>query len=203
MEEQVQTPDQIMEGFFEDGETHSIEDFPDQVREDVEGLAWLGYLEDAFDFCGHHFVLRTLKGEEELLASIVCKEFVETLGQARAWVWALIAMALVSVDGDENFCPPIGPNKRDYARARFQYVTGRWYWPLASYLNGRYAGLIERQTEAIRSFEDLSQGSLPTFTPFVGSSTDTGDSEVPTPTQPQEDIREFLDTGDFPASSSD
>jgi hypothetical protein len=93
--------------------------FPDDVVEDVEGLLWLGYLEDTVEFCGHEFVIRTLRLEEEILAGLVTKEYVETLAQAKAWIAAQVGLALVSVDGDENFCPPAGPGSKDYARARF------------------------------------------------------------------------------------
>lgn len=206
MEEVKLSPDEMMSGFFEDEEApQGFEDFDPRIRENVEGLMYLGFLEDQFSFCGHEFVIRTLRGDEELLASLVCKEFVETLGQARAWVWAQISMALVSVDGDENFCPPVSPNKRDYARARFQYCTGKWFWPLAAHIYSRYTNLLEEQNEAMARVEDLFDGSRITFSPSAGSSSDSGDSEEPRDqdTSQQEDIREFLDMEDSPDSNSD
>lgn len=165
-----------MESQVEQDQEEGFAQFPDRVQEDVEGLIWLGYLEDAFDFCGHHFVIRTLRGEEELLAAAVTKEYVETLGQSRAWVWAVVSLSLVSVDGDEAFCPPIGPDRSAYARARFAYVTQNWFWPVAAAIFQRYTTLQERQTRAVEAVEDLSQGNLPMFTPFADSSTDKGDS---------------------------
>jgi hypothetical protein len=71
MDEEAKSPIEIMEGLQQpDDEPTSIEDFPPEIREDVEGLLWLGYLEDSFDFCGHQFVIRTLRGDEELLAGL-------------------------------------------------------------------------------------------------------------------------------------
>ena len=200
--EQAKTPDEIMASFFgeDDAEPQTIEDFPIETREDIEGLAWLGYLEDAFEFCGHHFVIRTLRGDEELLAALVSKEYVESVGRGQAWIWALVSLSLVAVDGDSNFCPPVGPDKREYARARFQYCTGKWYWALASYLHSRYSALLERQADAIKRLEDLSQGSQPISMPSAGSLTDKGDSEDPT--QPAE-ILDLLDQEDSPDSKPD
>lgn len=129
--------------------------FPDQIRHDVEGLTWLGYLEDSFEFCGHHFVLRTLRGDEELGAALVCKEHTETLGQAKAWAWANIALALLSVDYDEAFCPPVGPDKDAFAQARFRYVTSRWYWPVGRHLFARYSALYKRMEDAIEAMANL------------------------------------------------
>ena len=140
-EEETLAPHEIMEGveFGTDGPAQTIEDFPDRVQENVEGLMFLGYLQKDFDFCGHHFVIRTLKGDEELLASLVCKEFVGTMGQERSWIWALVGMSLTSVAGDSNFFPPISKDKRAYARARFQYVTRKGYWPPAAHPNPHLA----------------------------------------------------------------
>src|SRR3954471_13092634 len=95
-------------------------EFPAEVSEDVDGLMYLGYLEDSFEFCGHHFVIRTLRGGEELLAGVVSKQYIESQGAARAWAWALVGLSLVSVDHDAAFCPPAGPDKEAYARSRFK-----------------------------------------------------------------------------------
>lgn len=179
-----------MSSVFEEEQPQGFDSFPPEIREDVEGLIWLGYLEDHYEFCGHDFVLRTLRGDEELLAGLITKEFVETLGQSRAWAWAQVALALVAIDGEDDFCPPVGPDKRAYARARFQYCTSRWFWPLGQRLFRRYAELLERQEAAIEALEDFTSGSLPTSTPSASSLTEKGDLT------PQEDIRDHLDLED-------
>lgn len=154
-----------------------VEDrFPDEVADDVDGLLWLGYLEDIVDFCGHEFVIRTLRLEDELLASLVSKEYIDTLGQAKAWVAAQVALALVSVDGDEAFCPPAGPNKKEYARARFKYVSNNWFEPTINYIYSKYAELIERQAKALEEMENLSKESRITFMASPDSLTDRADS---------------------------
>jgi len=165
-------------------ETDPFSTFKPEVRQSVEGLIWLGYLEDSFEFCGHQFKIRTLYGNEELLAAKVTKEYTETLGQAKAWGWANVALALTEVDHRDDFCPPIGPNPEEYAKARFNYVTGKWFWPLAEYIFERYAQLAIRQREAIDALRDLSAGSLRTFSPSVdslnvpGTSSEQIDSET-------------------------
>lgn len=182
-----------MESQVEVEEEQGFSQFPLEIQQDVDGLIWLGYLEDSFSFCGHHFVIRTLRGEEELLAAAITKEYVETLGQSRAWVWAVISLALVSVDHDDSFCPPLGPDRLAFARARFAYVTQNWYWPVAAFIFDKFTGLQERQAEAISAVEDLSQGNLAMFTPFADSSTDKGDSEPP---QEATETLDLLDSED-------
>lgn len=149
---------------------------------------WLGFLEDDFSFCGHDFVILTLRGDEELEASRVAGDYENTVGHPRAIQWAQIAMALVSVDGDSNFCPAVGPSKKDHARARFNWVTSNWYWPLGQYLFGRYTALLERQIEAVKAVQDLLTGNRTISTPSADSSTDKGSSE---PTM--ENILDYLD----------
>lgn len=201
MDQDKLAPHEIIENFAfgeEDELPTSLEDFPPAIREDVEGLIYLGYLEDTFEFCGHQFCIHTLRGEEELLASLVCKEFQETMGEPRAWIWALISMCVDAVDGDENFCPAIGPNRREYAKARYNYCTKNWYWLTAAYIHEKYAALLVRQAEALKRVEDLYKGNRNTFMPSAGSSTDKGSSE-----EPEEDVREYLDPPDITGSKID
>lgn len=170
--------------------------FPADVRADIDGLVWLGYLEDAFSFCGHDFVIRTLRGDEELMAALAIKDYVETLGQAKAHIWSIIGLSLVSVDGSEDFCPPATPNKKDYARARFNWVSTNWLWPLGLFIYNKYSDLIERQRVALEALEDFCSGSQITDLPSFGSWIGKESSE-----EPEEDIRDYLD--DSAPSSSD
>ncbi len=139
-----------------------LDQFPPQTIQDVEGLTWLGHIEDRFEFCGHDFTIRTLKADEELAAALLAKEFGSTIGEAKAWAWANICLALVAIDGEENFCPPIGPDRGANAKAKFKWVTSRWYWPVGEYVFARYADLVQRQATAIKAVSDLSSRSLNT-----------------------------------------
>lgn len=166
-------------------DTNPFTDFPLEAQQSVEGLLWLGYLEDSFEFCGHSFQIRTLYGNEELLAARITKEYVESLGQAKAWAWAHVALCLMSIDGQTDFCPPIGPNPEEYAKARFDYVTSKWFYPTAEYIFNRYAELAYKQRAAIEAVQDLSEGSLRTLPPSEdslkgqGTSPEQTSSETP------------------------
>ena len=153
--------------------------FPDEIVDDVDGLIWLGYLEDTVEFCGHEFVIRTLRLEEEMLAALISKDYIDTLGQAKAWIAAQVALALVSIDGDDAFCPPAGPDRKAYARARFKYVSTNWYEPTVNYIYSKYAEMIERQSRALEEMENLSKEGRITFMASPGSLTDKADSVAP------------------------
>jgi len=137
--------------------------FPEEVSEDVDGLLWLGYLEDEFEFCGHEFVIRTLRLEEEMTTGLLSKEYAESMSEAKALITAQIAMSLIAIDGREDFCPAIGPNKKDHARARFNYIASHWFEPTLAFVYSKYADLIERQRACIREMDFLSRESLNTF----------------------------------------
>lgn len=161
-----------------------IDDLLPEVQEAVDGLAWLGHLEESFEFAGHTFTLRTLTGEEELLAAQVAQEYRNSLGEPKAWIWAQVALALQAVDDDPDFCPPLGPDRSAFARARFKWVTSRWHWPVAEELMAHYNQLLARALAAIEAAQDLSSRNLRDFWPSVdslteqGTSSDETDSEV-------------------------
>lgn len=120
---------------------------------------WLGHLEEEVKWAGHTFILRTLKAAEELEAALVAKDYLETFGQTKATAWAHVAAALMSVDGDDSFCPPIGPDSKQHLRAKFNYITDNWYWPVGEHLFNKYVEIVQRQTDAVEAVESLSQGS--------------------------------------------
>lgn len=131
--------------------------FPEEYKNQVDGLLWLGHLETSFEFCGHHFTLRTLKADEELAANVVVGEYADTKAQAKAWVWAHLALAIVAVDRDEAWCPSIGPNETTISRcrARFNYLITNWYWPTAAYVFNKYSELVAEQSAAVEAIQNL------------------------------------------------
>ena len=113
---------------MEESSAGPFAEFPEEVQDAIDGLLVLGHLEKEIEWCGHTFVIRTLKAGEELQASALSKEYLESFGQVLAYAMSNIALSLVSVDGDENFCNPLGPGDKAYARSRFNYVAD-WYGP--------------------------------------------------------------------------
>ena len=138
---------------------------------------WLGHLEEEVKFAGHTFVLRTLKAGEELEAAVIAKEYQDSFGQVKGTAWAHLAASIVSVDGDDNFVPPIGPDSRQHLRAKFNYMTDNWYWPVGEHLFTKYAELVERQSQAIEAVESLSNRSLKNSWKLSDSLKKQGDSK--------------------------
>lgn len=156
-----------------------FETFDPDIRLAVDGLIHLGYLETQVEFCGHIFVLRTLRPNELLAIAQVHKPYQDTIRAAEAWAAAHIALALLSVDNDETFCPQAGPDLTAFAHARFNYVTSRWFPPVIDYLYREYNQLETQAEAATSAIANLSKGSLPTFSPSVDSWTAPGISVGP------------------------
>lgn len=165
-----------------DEEKESLEDdpfygFSSEIQTSVNGLAWLGHLEREVSYGGHTFVLRTLKADDDLIVSSLTQDYLETLGQAKAWAMANVALSLQSVDGDANFCAALGPDRLQNARDRFKFI-GEWYWPIIAFLFASLSDLNEEQEAALMAVQDLSIRSRNTSRPSPDSSKDQGDSEL-------------------------
>lgn len=157
--------------------------FSEDIQEAVEGLTHLGSLTTEVEFAGHTFGLRTLTAAEEIAAAVVIKPFKDTLKEPEAWAAAQVALALTHVDGDEDFCPQAGPDQTAYARARLNYITSNWYWITIDALFREYTTLLQRQVEAIRAVQNLSQRGLLTYSPLADALNVPGISpdEIDTP----------------------
>lgn len=151
-----------------DSQATPFDEFPPDVRKDVEGLIHLGSLSSDVEFCGHTFGLRTLRISEELAAAKVAELYKGTLKEAHALMTAEIGLALTYVDSDESFCPQATPDEQAFARARFHYM-GKWHWPTIDFLYGEYVQIKERQINAIRQVQDLSPRSRRTSSPSPDS----------------------------------
>lgn len=133
--------------------------FAPEIQARVDQLLQLGYLDSSVEFLGETFGLRTLTGEEELLASIVAKPYLESFGQLKAWAWSNVALALTHHNGHEDFCPPVGHNLQEFAHQRFRYVTKKWYWPIGEFLFEEFKKLEAERDELVETIRGKSERS--------------------------------------------
>jgi hypothetical protein len=161
-------PDMFAEAFGGDAPEQGPYGFPPEVEEEVEGLRHLGYMTDEVEFCGHEVTLKTLNADEEIAAAVASKDARGTVKEVEAWMRAVVGLALTSVDGDSDFCPPSGGNLVEFAKQRYRY-TGRWFSPTIEYFYSRYATLIKEQVGSVRAFQDFSARNLDSDLPSLGS----------------------------------
>lgn len=106
-------------------EDNNIDTFPEEWKEEFEGLLYVGYLQrEVTRIPFHKFVVKTLTVNEKLEISLIVKTYAGTIGESRAWKAAVVAAGLLSVDGTEL----IASNKKiNTVRQKYEYVTTNWY----------------------------------------------------------------------------
>jgi hypothetical protein len=168
-----------------------ISEFPEEIRDDVIGLAWLGFLQDTVHIWGHTFEIRTLRVGEELKIGTLTKKYADTIGEENAIAAATVALALKSVDGDPDFVKTASKFD-DEAEVRFRYVLDHWFTPVIQRVFDAYIPLITRQRAALAEMEDLYEGSLGMFIPSPDSSTEKEDFE----SVPEAEMQSIVDSID-------
>lgn len=123
----------------------------------VTELVKLGHLSRDYEFCGHTFGLQTLRADADLAVGVALKDWQDNAKQPQMWAAAHVGMALTHIDGDDAFCPPTGPNKGQFAKARLAWVTGNYFMPVIMYLYERYCDLLEEQQRAIEALQEATQ----------------------------------------------
>jgi len=105
--------------------SQDISTFPEEWKEEFEGLLFLGYLQrEVTQIPFHKFVVKTLTVNEKIEVSLITKPYVDSVGFNRAWKSAVVAAGLVSVDGR-----PLIPSNRNInsLKQKYDYVTQNWY----------------------------------------------------------------------------
>jgi len=144
--------------------------FDPRVAEDVQGLLYLGYLEETIQMFGHSFTMRTLEVGQELEIGLLIKEYTGTVTQGRALAAATVAASLEAVDG-RTIYQQLGPNDKDSVRRKFDYVL-KWFWPTIETLYNEHLRLQQRQIDSYEEFMSKSLGGQRESSPYADSSTD-------------------------------
>jgi len=112
-------------GDLPQAEVNDIDSFPDEWKDEFEGLLYVGYLQrEITKIPFHKFVIKTLTVNEKLEISLITKPYIESVGYARAYKAAVVAAGLVSVDGKSL----IPSNKNiNIVRQKYEYVINNWY----------------------------------------------------------------------------
>lgn len=135
--------------------------FPEEYREDFVGLNYIGQLHDEFDFVGHRIAIKTLNTDETLAVSQLIKPYEGSQGYMRAYVTAMVACCVTSVDG-KALVVPIGDapdemkNTYNLAKQRFNYVKARWYPPTLDAIYAKYLVLEDRMNDVLSSMGKAS-----------------------------------------------
>lgn len=134
-----------------------IAEFDPKVRQDFEGLLYLGRLTDEFEAFGHSFIIRTISTDEVLEVGLLHKPYKDSISEVKAYQAALVAACVVSVDG-KALPLPVTNDPYDTALSnRFHYVKRSWFPPLLDVIYERYLLLEARVDEALTAMGNRSR----------------------------------------------
>ena len=130
-----------------------VEEFDARVKDDIDGLLWLGFLTDEFTLYGHRFVIRTLTRGERLAVTLAIKEYEDSLGAVMALETATVAASVLMRDGAPLY-PQLSSDEHPLIRIKsaFEEVS-KWYDPLIEALYRKYSALMTRQVQAFFELE--------------------------------------------------
>lgn len=168
--------------------------FSSEIQTPVEGLMYLGQLTETVHFCGHTFEIKTLRPQDKFAISLVLQPYRNTIHEVDAYQALHVGVAVTAIDGDENYCPAIGPDLEGLVRGRLKYVSENWYPPTIEHIWGRYMLLEATSARAIAELDRLSQRGQPTDSPpwldslnALGLSDDETSSDSPPSTPSRSD----------------
>lgn len=159
--------------------------FSPKIQEAVTGLIHLGYLTKTIKFCGHTFILETIRPHMKFALGQAMEPFRNTLLEPQVWSAMHVGLALTSVDGKRDFCPPTGENQVEFALARLQWLTDEtgWWQPTIDFLHAEYVQMEMLVREAVVELNSLAQAGRasslrsPGFSAEPESSTDEMNSD--------------------------
>jgi hypothetical protein len=159
-----------------DGQTGAQVRFDPRYTDSFHGLAYIGALTDTFEYLGHKFVISTLNTHRELAIAKVIKDWEGTAFYQRAYVTAVAAMCVETVDG-QGMPTPIGEsnNTYDWAFQRFDYATARWYRWVVDKIYTQYLVLEDQVRQVLDEMGKASGQVSPT--PGSSESSDTWSDE--------------------------
>lgn len=150
-------PGDLAESHDEADVSITAEAFDERHREPFLGLAYLGALSKTFTYAGHEFRIRTLTTDEVLAVALITKDYEGTIGENRAYVTAVVAMAVESVDGEALPYPYKEAVGNEWAEMRFNWVKGKWFTYTVDHVYEQYL-LLEGKVREVLSAMGNPQG---------------------------------------------
>jgi len=131
--------------------------FDPKVREDFEGLLYLGRLSTTFTRLGHDFEIRTLTTGEILEIGMLAKPYRDSMADVKAYQAAVVAACVTRVDG-RPMPTPVTDDVLDTGMSnRFNYVLRSWFPPLLDIVYEQYLLLEDRVGQVLEAMGKASR----------------------------------------------
>jgi hypothetical protein len=126
--------------------------FDPKHRQDFQGLLYLGALTKTVEIYGHEFEIRTINTDEILQVGLFIKEFNDTIATGKAYATAVVAAAVVNVDGRPLPKPYQDSDEVGDTPLRHRFrVVNQWYPHVIDVLYSEYLALESRAAEVFEA----------------------------------------------------
>lgn len=135
-----------------DGQQQDEEPLPEfdpRWKNDFEGLLYLGKLKKMFNYVGHKFVIRTMTVGEVIEIGLLTRDYVNTLGEIKAYQSAVCAACVVTVDGQAPPIPITDERADTVLLNRFTYINAHWFPPIIDKIYEEYLLLEDRVRQVL------------------------------------------------------
>lgn len=124
-------------------------EFDQRWLKEFEGLLYIGALTSTFTWLGHRITVRTLKTDEVIESGLLIKDLVGTPGEPKAYQCAVLAGAVLSVDGKELPIPLSSAPGDTQMRNRYEWIMRNWFAPTIDHVYQRYWNTEVKAREVI------------------------------------------------------
>lgn len=139
------------------------------MRQDFEGLLYLGKLSTEFKWMGHTFSIRTLTVGEILEVGLVHQAYSQTMMAAKAYQAAVVASCVEAVDG-QSLPMPISNDKSDTELInKFRFILRSWFPPTLDAVYEQYL-LLEARVDRVMRAMGKALGEANTVTTLTVTS---------------------------------
>lgn len=133
-------------------EPRAKREFDPRYRERLQGLLYLGHLEDSFTYAGHQFRVRNLTAGETIEAGVLIKSALGTRVELKAWSSAVAAAGIISVDG-QPLIVPLMAGAEPSLEEKYRLIL-KWYEPIVQRV---YDAVTALEEEARRMVDALGE----------------------------------------------
>lgn len=164
--------------------TDPFDELDAQIKRDIDQLIDQNVLSEGFTFGGHSFVIKTLLPNEANAAAAAMRDLQGTAREVQAYMQAMIALAIFSLDGDTDFHKRVG-DLRSHAASRFEWIGNNLDDVMIAYVFNRYNAMDKRRIIARQAIQNLPTPGQSHSTPWpdslIGQDTFSGGAPMATP----------------------
>lgn len=129
----------------------SLLTFPEEAKEPLTGLLYLGAGTKIFSWSGHEFKIKVMTEADRLRVALLSKPYIGTSEELRAWYMAQVAMSVMWVD-HQSISVSLNPDDDD-SDLRFKWAVSQYPWTI----DAIYSEILNLEEKVQKSLEAMGK----------------------------------------------